>query len=244
MPRDGAYRSVGEGKDSVQVHLRADQEALAADLVAHYGDLVSITVGAYPYPLPSPGSITTPDLCTWSVPMGTEVVGGLRATPRASGSVRSGHDGRGTVTVTNTSGVTVSFSAGTPYAAVLLKSGTDAVVGVYDSEIAGVGSGATLRSGEHLTVDMLIGTASCNAAMGHAVAPGTYDVIVVLNDIQIGSTAALQRLRSAAGIRHDHFVTAHTAIRGALQATVECRHRLQPHRSVSRPSARGAVYRA
>lgn len=91
---------------------------------------------------------------------------------------------------------------------------------------------------------MLIGTASCNAAMGHAVAPGIYDVIVVLNDIQIGSTAALQRLRSAAGIRHDHFVTAHTAIRGALQATVECRHRLQPHRSVSRPSARGAVYRA
>ena len=145
MPRDGAYRSVGEGKDSVQVHLRADQEALAADLVARYGDLVSITVGAYPYPLPSPGSITTPDLCTWSVPMGAEVVGGLRATPRAAGSVRSGHDGRGTVTVTNTSGVTVSFSAGTPYAAVLLKSGTDAVVGTVSSHIeasAGLALGA------------------------------------------------------------------------------------------------------
>jgi len=197
MPRDGSYRSVGEGKDSVQVHLRADQEALAANLVARYGDLVSITVGAYPYPLPSPESITTPDLCTWSVPMGAEIVGGLRATPKAAGSVRSGHDGRGTVAITNTGSGSVTFSAGTPYAAVLLKPGTDELLGVYDSEIAGVGSGATLRSGEHLTVDMLIGTASCNAAMGYAVAPGTYDVIVVLNDIQIGGTGALQKLRSA-----------------------------------------------
>lgn len=97
--------------------------------------------------------------------MGAEVVGGLRATPRAAGSVRSGHDGRGTVIVTNTSGVTVSLSAGTPYAAVLLKSGTDAVVGVYDSEIAGVGSGATLRSGEHLTVSRHI-EASAGLALG------------------------------------------------------------------------------
>ncbi len=197
MPRDGAYRSVGEGKDSVQVHLRADQELLAADLFARYGDLVTITVGAFPYPLPSPASVTTPDLCKWSVPVGAEVVGGLRATPMTAGSVQSGHDGRGTVTVTNTSNASVSFSGGTPYAAVLLKPGTDELAGVYDSEIAGVGSGATLRSGEHLTVDMLIGTASCDAVAGYAVAPGIYDVIVVLNDIQIGGTGALQRLRSA-----------------------------------------------
>jgi hypothetical protein len=58
-------------------------------------------------------------------------------------------------------------------------------------------SATGLVGGESNTVDILIGTASCDAAAGYAVAPGIYDVIVVLNDIQIGGTGALQRLRSA-----------------------------------------------
>lgn len=88
------------------------------------------------------------------------MVGGLRATPRAASSVRSGHDGRGTVTVTNTSGVTVSFSAGTPYAAVLLKPGTDAVVGTVASHIeasAGLALGARCTGHESPCPRALIG---------------------------------------------------------------------------------------
>lgn len=197
MPGDGAYRSVGEGKDSVQVHLRADQEVLAADLVSRYGDLVSITVGVHPYPMPPPESLSTPDLCTWSVPTGEEVVSGLRATPKVEGPIRSGQDGRGTITIANTSNGTVTFSAGTPYAAVLLKPGTDEVIGVYDSDIAGVGTGATLKPGGSTTADMLIGTAGCILTAGYAVPAGTYDVVVMLTDIQVGPDSALHTLRSA-----------------------------------------------
>jgi len=197
MTGDGRYRETGGGDTVVLVHLRADQQALAAELRDRYGDLVNVFVGNFPYPMPSGTPIAIPNECTWSAPNGDDVVGGLRATPRVTGSIRSGQDGNGRVSITNTSSASVRFSGGTPYAAVLLKPGTDEVVGIYDSAIAGVGTDATLKPGGSFTVDMRIGTASCDPAMGYAVAPGTYDLVVVLPDIQIGGTGDLQKLRSA-----------------------------------------------
>ena len=57
-------RSVGAGEHAVRIKLRADQERRAAALVARYGDLLDITVGYFPYPMPADRTSMTSDACS------------------------------------------------------------------------------------------------------------------------------------------------------------------------------------
>lgn len=46
----GVFRSLGLGRQRVHLELRADGEALAAQLHPRFGEALAITVGVRPYP--------------------------------------------------------------------------------------------------------------------------------------------------------------------------------------------------
>ncbi|HEX4897852.1 MAG TPA: hypothetical protein VFV53_05775 [Candidatus Limnocylindrales bacterium] len=170
-------RSIGRGAGVLHVGFRADGEAAAAEVRAAYGDLVEITVGMLPYPDPFALDVSCGEL---PGPLVADSPFSVTAT-LATSTVRSGHDFRGTVTVTNTSAVTVLLDTGQPATAILFEAGSDRPVGFYEGGIGGTGFGGNLAPGESLGFDVLGGTASCDPAIGYALPPGSYEVRVPID---------------------------------------------------------------
>ena len=180
LSNDGAFRSLGAGADdAVSVELRADQEAAAADLAKRYGDLVAITVGNFPYPMPADRASLRADACRFANVSGPKNMQGLVATVTLStATVRSGLDGEGVVTVTNNGSETVSINTGSPLVGAVVRPGTSTVVGVFVGGIGGVGDGASLQPGQTHDIQALFGTSSCDATLGYALPRGNYEVVV------------------------------------------------------------------
>ncbi len=168
----GKLVSAGSGAGTIDVTLRADGEAIADQIHAKYGDLVTIRVGLQAYP---PDTGPAPDCTGMPGPlvMGLPLKASLQL---GSPTVRSGEDFTATATVTNTSDAAVDFESGEPMMAYLYRPGTDQVVGAYVGGIGGVGAGQTLAPGESIDLDVVGGTASCLPDLGYALPPGQYDV--------------------------------------------------------------------
>ena len=170
--------SVAAGVDGVTVQLRADVESVAQDLVARYGDVVSITLGNLPYPASTGATSGATGACTADVTGPTDL-NGLRADLSfPNPTVHSGQDIGGTVTVTNTGNAPATFQSGSPLVGWVVQPGTTSVVASYTGGIAGVGVGGTLAPGESSEIPVLVGTASCGPGVGYALPPGQYDVLV------------------------------------------------------------------
>ncbi|HEX5590799.1 MAG TPA: hypothetical protein VFX65_10965, partial [Candidatus Limnocylindrales bacterium] len=177
-------RSVGRGAGVIHLALRADGEAEAAEVLAAYGELVEIIVGALPYPDPFDvaASCSLPDPILAATPFS------VTATIDPS-TVRSGRDFGGSVTVTNTGSAPATLDSGQPATAIVFRAGSNRAVGVYTGAIAGTGYGGTLAPGESLVFDVLGGTASCDPALGYALPPGSYDVRVIVDAYTMHETA-------------------------------------------------------
>lgn len=175
----GPYSSVGAGPEFVEVSLRADQEALATDLVARYGDIVQVTVGLFPYPMGSrPARSYATAVCAAQPVDGPMSMDGVRATAvLAADHVTSGGEIAGTITITNAGTAPATFPTGDPLVGVVVRAGTAEAVGVSTMGVAGVGAGGVLEPGGSLTVKLQAGTASCSPDR-YALAPGTYEVRV------------------------------------------------------------------
>jgi hypothetical protein len=173
-------RAVGIGAGTIDASLRADGQAIAEQIRAKYGDLVTIQVGLQPYPR---GSGPSADCGARLGPVVTETP--FTATLRlASSTVRSGEDFKATASVTNGGTSPVEFESGDPMTAFIYRAGTDEIVGTYDGGIDGVGLGGTLAPGESIDVGVLGGTASCLAELGYALPPGTYDVRAAIDQYE------------------------------------------------------------
>jgi hypothetical protein len=173
-----AIRELSGGQGAAQVVLAGDQEPLAAELVARYGDLVTITVGNFPYPMPADHS-AMPIACANAVATGPSSRDGLRATlTLGAPTARPGSTITATVTLTNIGASAASWTGGQPLTGSLVRRGTTDVVATFNGSIAGTGVGAELQPGETHTVKALIGTDSCDPALGYTLPPGDYDVIV------------------------------------------------------------------
>jgi hypothetical protein len=175
------FLSISSGVDAVTVHLRGDRQAVADDLIARYGDLVSITLGNFPYPPSSePTSSGAGAWCAADLTGPTDL-DGLRAVLTFSEpSVHSGQDINGTVTVTNTGDSAMGFETGSPLVGSVVKPGTTTAVASYSGAIAGVGLSPMLQPGESTDIPVYIGTESCDPSLGYTLLPGQYEVLAVV----------------------------------------------------------------
>ena len=83
------------------------------------------------------------------------------------------------MTVTNVGPDQVVVDGADPLTAVILRHGTAKMVAAYDGEIGGTGIGLNLEPGANHAISVYGGTASCDA-LGAALPPGTYDVVVMV----------------------------------------------------------------
>jgi hypothetical protein len=196
----GSVIGIGTGPDRLDVQLRADGEAVAAEILEAYRGLVTIQVGMLPYPDPFAGG----PVCR---PLPGPILEGsvFAVTIRfAAATVRSGADFQATATVTNTGPVGTTLETGQPLTALVFGSGTDRLVGGFTGILAGTGFGGDLAPGEGLEIDVLGSTASCEPGLGYAIPPGQYDVRVLLDQYAMHDNAPTE---VGAGPAHDRPVT-------------------------------------
>lgn len=180
--------AVGDGGDRIGFTVRADRADLAQQVYERYGDAVTIRLGLLTYP-PTAASAST--LCPWAVAAGPRNVGGLRATVTlASPTVRSGGELDARVRVTNTGSERARFYADSTLHGYVVRPGTTEVIGVSSRYPALAGSGGDLAPGESKEFDALLGTTSCDPALGPVLPPGTYEVLVPVDPSPMGSTDA------------------------------------------------------
>ena len=176
----GPVTGVGKGASAVNVTLEADGEAFAAELVDTYGAAVDVSVGLFPYPMPSELAASTEVhvVCASDIAGPTDM-NGLVADLRLDDDALPAGDGtEGRVVFTNRGTGDVSFQTDDPLVAVVVRPGTTEIVGTYSGILAGVGAGGVLAPGETLEVGLLVGTASCIPANGYVLPPGEYEVLV------------------------------------------------------------------
>ena len=174
----GQVLGVGIGAGTIDVQLRADGEAMAAEIQARYGDLVSIQVGLLPYPDPFAGDLGCGVFSPHPIVEDSPFMVTLRLD---IDEVRSGADFRATATVTNTGPEAVMLETGQPLTAIIFGRGSDQLVGGFAGGVGGTGFGGNLAPGDGLDIDVLGSTASCEPALGYALPPGAYDIRVAVD---------------------------------------------------------------
>jgi len=169
---------VGAGlmSDSIEVTLRADGEATAAEITTAYGSLVDIWVGMLHYPDRRLGEGAS---CATLMPepaVGLPLRAAVKRLTRTE--IRSGADFEGDVTVLNFGTTAFDFESGRPLTALLFAPDRTTPIGAYVGNVAGTGAGALIEPGGTYDLDFLGGTASCDPAVGYAVPPGDAFVVV------------------------------------------------------------------
>jgi hypothetical protein len=162
--------SVGYGKAVIHVNLRADQEKLAGELAARYGDAVELRVGSFSFPdrrrsRPQPAG----------PPLEEQAFAGLEISVEADQQVlQAGDDGHGRLVLRNSSPERIGpFGTGQPLKGDLLNSSLE-TVGGFSGGIAGTGRVIDLAPGESASIRVIFGTASTREDLGYVVPPGRY----------------------------------------------------------------------
>jgi len=166
--------SIGLGAGVLDLALRADGEAIAAEVLAEYGELVRITLGMLPYPDRFAGG-------SQCGPLVGPIAAGLPLVAAATldgDTIRSGMDFRGTVSVRNTGADPIDFQSGPTQTAVVFRPGAEAPSGFFTGGLDAIGFGKRLAPGESVDLEVVGGTASCDPALGYALPPGDYEVRV------------------------------------------------------------------
>jgi hypothetical protein len=167
--------SLGTGDDAVEVGLRADGAARAAELLERYGDDVRVQVGFFPYPDPGDarptGGCERPPAPAGQPGLETEIV--VDRPP-----AHPGDWGEGRIELRNVGAERIQFLTGTATGLLLGPDGE--VAGAYEGGVTLAGVGVDLAPGESTSLRLFIGTASCDPTAGYAVPSGTYDLVAVL----------------------------------------------------------------
>lgn len=178
--RQGAFRYVGEGWQTVTIGLAPGREDLALGYAERFGDAVSIDLGGHPYvpagcgPAPEPrrcGELTGSDPATAGIEL-TVVADTPTIAPFENGHAR--------LIVHNIGSKRFAIDSGIPVVGSLVIPGTTRVVGTYAGAVGGVGGGVDLSPGQRGEVEVLFGASRCDGQPGSALPPGTYGLRVVL----------------------------------------------------------------
>jgi hypothetical protein len=163
--------SIGEGAGVISVTLRADQETLASELAARYGNAVKLRVGWFPFPARRRSHPRPPARPA----LQEQVFEGLEMSVEAGQQVlEAGDDGHGRLVLRNGSSERIGpLGAGQPLAGSLLNASLEAVGG-YGGWIAGTGLIIDLAPGRSASIPVIYGTASTREDLGYVVPPGRY----------------------------------------------------------------------
>jgi len=162
----------------VVVWLQPGREWLARRLESTYGRRVAIFIGLTTWD----GQPGRSPVCG-ALPQPTVLPRGLRLSLHLDRtSVTSGSDFIGTVLIRQLGPGRFSMAPGQPVEAVVVRRGTEKVVGVFSGAIGGTGYSVNLVRGESKSVPVIGGTASCDGGIGSALPAGTYGVIVQISN--------------------------------------------------------------
>lgn len=164
-----------DGRWVVAVHLRADNVTDAAELWRRWGDALVIQVGNFLYPSGEPvGRVECPEPSPDAQP-------GVAALVELDGAeVASGADFTGTATVTNRGAKRVDATTGGRMVGVVVRPGTDDVVGVWDGASTAEARLIDLAPGESTQLPVVGGTATCSPDGPPGLPPGRYEVLVAV----------------------------------------------------------------
>ena len=187
----GVLRSATSNGQTTTVILRADQQALADELLTLFSAAVQVRLGNFDHPL---DPTTATDLCP-STPEWLHNTDELDANlTLATDTVVSGADVTGALTVTNVSTREIVLGGG-PYTAVVRNRDTRAVIGIQINETAYAGGEPiNLQPGDSHSFDVNGTTASCDPTLGAALPPGDYDVTVDLLSPELSAPTAATQL--------------------------------------------------
>ena len=176
---DGRVSSYYEAVDgAIIVDLLVSEEAYADELLARYGELVHVNVGAFPYPMPDP--LPASRCQTLADPQAVE---GLEITvdPIASPITITTVFGAPVtdVRLRNVGVEAIRFTTGAPLG-VLAHDSDRTVVNHQELAMAALGIEVDLPPHGEQTIALSTSLASCDPAVGYRVPAGTYDLIAVL----------------------------------------------------------------
>jgi hypothetical protein len=169
----------GEAVDgAIIVDLLVSEEAYADELLARFGELVHVNVGAFPYPMPDP--LPESRCETLGDP---QAVDGLEITldPIASPITMSTMLGASVtdVRLRNVGEEVIRFTTGQPLG-LLVQEGDRTAVNFNELAMAALGIEVDLPPHGEQTIALSTGLASCDPAVGYRVPAGSYDLIAVL----------------------------------------------------------------
>lgn len=179
-------QGLGTGEGVVAVSLAAGCVDVAAELVSSYGELVSVKVGAKPYPAGSGRPRRVPPL-----PSTEGEIGGFKLrVEMGTARLRAGYTTTGSVVVTsaNTSLVEV-FATANP--AWLRVQATQEIAGGYSGAVAGAPRRFRLDSTSDVRLPFVLGSSSFAPTPLYVVPPGMYEVIVPV-ELSVISLGKLQ----------------------------------------------------
>jgi hypothetical protein len=164
----------GTDRGRLEVSLRADGEAVAAQLKERYGDAIDITVGFLHYPdCQFSGSVG--QLLANSFRQRPEVLcDPLRVTLEDPLEVRSGANSRSSIRLINDGPVEIVVKTNGQATAVVIDPETGDVVGGYSGAQTLPLVGFSAPAGDSVVIPVFVGTASTVPRLGYSVPPGQW----------------------------------------------------------------------
>jgi len=199
--RNGASPIFGLGDDSYRmgVELAADQTKLAGTLATKYGKAVDIAVGLLHWSVNGPVA-TAPITCQSTggpMPGKRGPVNGVNIDVAPIAAVRSGAQFAGSVTIRNDTASPIEVHADSGFLVAPVHTvGGSTPIAIAEGAISAVGyMPAPIAPGATATFDLRGGTASCDPALGYALAPGDYEVVIPV-PIAIDGTTTIMETRA------------------------------------------------
>lgn len=190
-----------DGRQVVEVDLRADAVDLAAEIWDRFGSAVLINVGYRVFPT---GSVSEHATACPEAPAAGSITG-LEADLEleGGGTVPSGGDIDGVVKLRNTTDEDIEVD--NPTSGTLVVGGGVDVVGVTTQAFGRARLATTIPPGETVELPVVIGTTTCATEGPPGVEPGTYDAIVSVRlsegDGQLESNGSVEQRPEAATLR-------------------------------------------
>jgi hypothetical protein len=175
----GADVAANAVNDAVIVQFAADQQAAAKTLHERFGDAVHVSVGLLPYPLPSGAPPRATGPCR-PLPVSAANDGLSAELVLGPTTLSPGGQARGTVHIRNTGKQTVDLQQPQPLDVVLVRPGTDQVVGASASTPQAADYGGPIEPGGTMSLPVTADAASCDPALGYVVPPGDYQAMAVV----------------------------------------------------------------